>query len=209
MLLLSRLNNAKGDRAVIKIRIIDTDVATASRRQFHSFWVSKFRQFLGIASDYMRESRRFVNEIRHGALILLALLLTGCAWHLPADRKFTPEAPAPDPVRISQLMKVTAPPSGKPRAFFRLSAPFVFAGQSVNLSCFVPHTPEFRALLLGIPGVELSAQSSHFRDLAIAVVPCGTLIAICDALGPGGRVLTHQEQPLESRGQCNDGGGTL
>jgi hypothetical protein len=138
------------------------------------------------------------------ALLLIALLTAGCAWHYPLTDHHTlkPEVIHPSADRIAQLA-VNGKPEGSAKAFLRLSSPFVLAGNAVRLTCFVPPTADHRALRLALVDVRATTQQVNYQELLIASVPCGEWLTVCDDLGSFGKVLSHQEQKLESRGVCN------
>jgi len=144
---------------------------------------------------------------------VLAFSLVGCAWNYPPeDGRLHLDAVHPSADRIAQLAQ-TGGVSVESHPWLRLSSAFVNAGNGVRLSCFVPSTtPHLRGLQLGLLD-EVSAVGAagthevNTMERLIESVPCGNYVAVCNALGPAGRVLIHQEQKFTSRGSCNADGG--
>lgn len=166
--------------------------------------------------DYLPRPRparwpRWIAVLAIGLMLgVLAIALAGCAWHYPpASGRFTPESPAPDATHIAQLAAANVPLLARV-AWLRLSSPWIQAGAAVRLTCFVPRTPELRNLQLGlvdeIGAIRVTTHAVNFDEALIQNVPCGSWLAVCNALGNSNRVLSHQEQQLTARGTCNDAG---
>lgn len=140
-------------------------------------------------------------------IVLLAFLVTGCAWHYPPkDGVNHLDAIHPSRERIAQLAIAGLHPVGQ-SAWLRLSSPFVLAGGAVRLTCFLPESRDHRYLRLSLIDVvsELRTvtHATQFDELLIESVPCGSYAAVCESLANSNRVLVRLERPLTSRGSCN------
>lgn len=138
-------------------------------------------------------------------LCWLIVFSVGCA-----SEHFVPERPHPTRERILELAALSTPLQHPPvtELAIRIVPSFIFAGQAIRVTCFVPDKREYKAVRYGVPGIQFAGRRAGFTSYERLVehVSCGEWHAVCAVTDNDGKVLAQREQPFTARGMCNDGG---